>query len=90
MRAYVVGAVLAPASVTMTVATTASVPIAPIARLCLTSGRRPSCFLTSALSFRRGTPVAQWQMPDLRPERLSWRTLVIVECSAEGEHQSND
>ena len=27
---------------------------------------------------------------NLRPEKLRWRTFIIMRCSAEGEHQSND
>src|ERR1022692_2929524 len=90
-RAYVVGAVPATAAVTMTdAATTASVPITPILRLRLAPDRRPAWFPDIRISLSSAYAGAQWQCRDLRPERLRQRTFIIVRCSTEGEHQSND
>jgi hypothetical protein len=91
-RTYLVGAVPATAAVTMTdAATTASVPTAPILRLRLAPDRRPVWFpdirISLSSAHARG---AEANAGNLRPERLGWRTFIIMRCSPKGEHQSND
>jgi hypothetical protein len=72
-------------------ATTASVPTAPILRLRLAPDRRPVWFpdirISLSSAYARG---AEANAGNLRPERLGWRTFIIMRCSAKGEHQSND
>src|ERR1035438_1851614 len=91
-RASVVGAGPATAAVTMTdAATTASAPIAPILTLQLVPDRRlawlPDIRISLSSAHARG---AEANAGNLRPEMLRRRTLIILRCSAEDEHQSND
>jgi hypothetical protein len=91
-RADAVGAVPATAPWTMTdTATTATAPIAPILNLRLAPDRLPvrlpDIRVSLLVGVRRGR---NGNAGNLRPEKLRWRTFIILRCSAEGEHQSND
>src|ERR1035438_2242184 len=90
-RASVVGAGPATAAVTMTdAATTASAPIAPILTLQLVPDRRLAWLPDIRISLSSAYAGGNGKCRKLRPEMLRRRTFIILRCSAEDEHQSND